>query len=96
MVHAAVLESTTARQRSELRRAALSIELRFYLELVTRDDEVRLWDVSSHQKLTVDAVCEAVGRDDKYVLDLRLTKAQRRVANQVQIEIATLPVPRRG
>jgi hypothetical protein len=51
-----------------------NLQLVFFLPLWTKAGVMRQWDVSSHQKLTVDAVAEALGVDDRYCVTLSLQK----------------------
>jgi Holliday junction resolvase RusA-like endonuclease len=67
--------------------ALYEIHLRFYLKELVANGDVRQWDVSSHQKLTIDAVAEAIGSDDKHCMRLVAEKHPAKAGKQTQIDI---------
>lgn len=93
LVNGAYKAQIEPRKRSRLRKAeTLEIQLRFYFELRTKIGDMRRWDTSSHQKLTIDAITEAIGLDDRLVVRQEISKHQRCVgsAPQTQIEVRVL------
>lgn len=73
-VQIAMLEQTTHRQRSSFENHHLWIIIGAYFRLYTEKGAMHKWDVSSHQKLTVDAVCAMIDRDDRHVMVLHVAK----------------------
>jgi Holliday junction resolvase RusA-like endonuclease len=67
--------------------ALYEIHLRFYFKELVENGEIRQWDVSSHQKLTIDAIAEALGSDDKHCMRLVAEKLPAKGGKQTQIDI---------
>jgi len=59
-----------------------------YVEILFASPTVLRWDLDGKTKLLIDALCEAMGLDDRYVMRLDLTKA-RGALEQVRMRVGT-------
>lgn len=75
-VQGAMVSQTSLRDRRALGQSgAYAVELTFHLGVFGQETgSVKKWDVSSHQKLTVDAIADMLGVDDRYVAELCVRK----------------------
>lgn len=73
-VVAAVLKQSSRADRVRFRDQLLAVTITFYFPLYTKAGVMHRWDVSSHQKLTLDKVCDLIERDDMHVTHLDLAK----------------------
>lgn len=91
------LTTTTAEQRAHMRTPyAWRMRITYLGSLYTKGTRtLKRWDVSSHQKLTVDAIAEAMGNDDAHCLDLTITREPAPQAASTRIEIELLDTPTR-
>jgi hypothetical protein len=90
-VEAAWFEQADLSERRLLRGVLFECHLCFYMDLWTAAGEVRRWDGSSHQKLTVDALAKAIRSDDRNCLVLSLTKAERVVGRSSSTRVELVP-----
>ena len=80
------------RRRRELVDAEYEVEIKFFLNLRTiKEGRMKRWDVSSHQKLTLDAIASAIGSDDANCLRLVVAKNQAKNGSQTQVEVRLRP-----
>lgn len=70
------LRSTTAAQRDAVKTEWWHVGIDYELPLYYKNGRVRKWDVSSHQKLAVDAVADAIGVDDTHCRTLDVAKSE--------------------
>lgn len=84
------LAGTTAVQRERMAGVLYRVRLRYFLPLHYKNGKLRKWDVSSHQKLAVDAVADAICSDDARCLALVVTKEDA-TAPRTVIDIEALP-----
>ena len=71
------LAQTTRKEREALRNALYQVHIVFELALYTKAGKIRRWDVSSHQKLTVDAIADSIDSDDRNCVYLTIAKTNR-------------------
>lgn len=84
----AFLEGAGYLLRRRFQNEPLRIEIVFHMTgMYTQAGDMRRWDVSSHQKLTVDAVCGLLGRDDAHVLDLLVRKRPAELEDVTEIRV---------
>lgn len=83
-------ESATLIIRTQCRIAGFSIEPRqcFALVITLQAPNMLQWDLDGKSKLLIDALCEALGIDDRYLIELKMTK--RRGEENIRIHIELL------
>ncbi len=59
-----------------------------FVEVIFASPTVLRWDIDGKAKLLIDAMCEAMGLDDRYVMSLNLMKA-RSPLERVQMRVGT-------